>query len=718
MLNWPFLVAKKPCIVRRRWLLSVVFLLALATLFACRGQPQPTTVPSPTPPPPTPSLAGAEAVAREFLRAWQDGAYDRMYTLLSPSAQQLIPAERFTARYQAIAEEATITGLTASIVSAQRAVTTTAQVTFTLTVDTHLAGQFQVENGLDLSHNQQRWAVDWAPKAIFPLLLRDNLVHMFIRVPSRGNIYDRKDRPLATEGHIIEVGVVPGQIEDEAQLLQVLSALFGLPQETVKALYAQAARPDWFMPIGSLSPEVAQAKEELLSSVPGITWRETPVRTYPHGALAAQVVGYMAEIDAETLARLETEGYQPGDRVGVSGLEGWGEEYLAGKRGGTLAIISPEGRIVWTLAERLAEPAHSIHTTLDVDLQRSAESILAERVGAIVVLDVHSGEVLALVSYPRFDPSVLTAGATEAQWQALLNDARRPFLNRATAGMYPPGSAFKIVTMAAGMEELGLTQYNSYYCAGRWDGLADGATRYCWVRSGHGTLDLLNGLVQSCDTVFWEIGKALNQWDSHALPRYARSFGLGAPSQLNALDEATGLIPDPTWKSQHYSGAEQEWLPRDAVNMAIGQGDVLVTPLQMANLVAAVANGGTLYAPRLVRRVHSPMYGSTQEYGPQVLGQLPVSAANLDVVRRAMEGVVSYGTASRAFIGAAVRMAGKSGTAEAPPHEPHAWFVGYAPADAPQIAVAVVLEHGGEGGRNAAPLFRQVVEAYMTLSGG
>lgn len=692
-------------------------LLALLIAVACRAEPQPTPLPLPTAPPPTPSVQAAQDVARAFLSAWQAGDYQGMYALLSPASQSTISAERFAARYEGIAEEATLTGLTASVASAQRALTNTVQVSFTLTIDTRMVGQFQVDNVLDLAHDGQRWAVDWTPKAIFPLLVWDNLVHLFVHVPSRGNIHDRQDLPLATEGKLIELGVVPGQIEDEASLLGVLGALLGEPQEAIRARYASALRPDWFMPVGEISPELAQLNERLLSSVPGITWREKAARTYPQGTLAAHVIGYMAQIDEPTLAERQDEGYGPDDWVGVSGLEGWGESYLSGRRGGTLAIISPEGRIVWTLAERQADPARSIYTTLDTELQRATESILEQRVGSIVVLDVNSGDVLALVSYPRFDPQQLTAGATVEQWQALLNDPQRPFLNRAIAGVYPPGSAFKIVTLAAGMQELGLSEHQTYYCAGRWDGLADGATRYCWQRSGHGTLSLLNGLVQSCDTVFWEIGKALNELDRDALPRYARAFGLGDVSGLNALNEAAGLIPDAAWKAQNYSGAEQEWLPRDAVNMAIGQGDVLVTPLQMANLVSAVANGGTLYRPRLVRRIASPL-GEVLEFPAQAAGQLPLSAVNLDVEQRAMEGVVAYGTASRAFLGATIPMAGKSGTAEAPPAETHAWFVGYAPANNPQIGVAVVLEHGGEGGADAAPLFRRVVEAYMAQRGG
>jgi penicillin-binding protein 2 len=704
-------MAERPEAVNRWLLLVCLSLLVLGAASGCRPAPQPSPTPVPVPTA-TPSLDGAETVARDYLRAWQSGAYEQMYALLSPAAQASVPSDRFVARYQAIAAEATMTGLTASIAGLQRLVASTAQVSFTLTVDTQLAGQFQLENELALAYDGQRWGIDWSPKAIFPLLRADNLVYMFTHVPERGSIYDRRGSALATQGTLVELGVVPGQIKDEAQLLNVLRAILGLPQDAIKARYAQAGRPDWFMPVGDLTEEQAQANEALLSSVPGITWREKSIRIYPQGSVAAQVVGYMAQIDAATLARLESQGYRSGDRLGVSGMENWAEEFLAGSRGGTLTIIGPDGRIVWTLAERPARASSDIHTTLNLDLQRATESILGQRVGAIVVLDVRNGEVLAMASYPRYDPGTLTAGASTEVWQGLLNDPQRPFLNRAIAGAYPPGSTFKLVTISAGLQELGLAEASRFYCAGRWDGLADGATRYCWLTTGHGSLDLFNGLVQSCDSVFWEIGKALNEHDPYALPRYARGFGLGAPTGLNALDEAAGLIPDPDWKAQAYSGVETQWLPRDAVNMAIGQGDVLATPLQMANLTAAVANGGTLYRPRLVRQIHSLIDGVVQDYPPEVLAQLPVSAATLQTVRRAMQGVVSYGTASRAFVGAIIPMAGKSGTAEAPPNPSHAWFVGYAPVDAPQIAVAVVLEHGGEGGKDAAPLFRKVVEAW------
>jgi len=700
--------------VHQRSRLGYLLLLALLALSACQAEPTPAPTPTPIPTP-TPPLAAAETVARDYLRAWQSTDYSEMYMHLSSSAMAAISEDKFVARYEAIAAEATLTSVTASITAVQRTAVTTALVSFTLTADTHLVGQFQVENELKLSHDGQRWGVDWSPEAIFPLLGQDKLVHMFVQVPSRASIYDRWDQPLATDGKVVELGVVPGQIQDEAKLLDVLHLLLGLPQAEIKAKYASAVRPDWFMPAGEISQESATANEALLSSVPGITWRENAVRIYPQGSLAAHTVGYMARIDAETLAQLAAKGYDETSMTGVAGLEGWGEEYLGGTRGGTLAVISPDGRIVWTLAERPAEDSSSIYTTLNVDLQRAIEGILGERIGAIVALDPRNGEVLAMASFPRYDPGELTAGTPAQGWAALLNDERRPFLDRAIAGVYPPGSTFKIITLSAGLQELGLNQNKSYYCAGRWDGLTDGATRYCWLKTGHGTLSLFNGLVQSCDTVFWEVGKALNEHDTRVLSRYAHAFGLGQVSGLNALNEAAGLIPDPDWKAQNYSGVEQQWLPRDAVNMAIGQGDVLATPLQMANLVAAVANGGTLYRPRLVRQIRSLVEGVVQDVPPEILGQLPVSTTDLQIVHRALEAVITEGTAKRAFSNASVRMAGKSGTAEAPPAASHAWFVGYAPANDPQIAVAVVLEHGGEGGADAAPLFRQVVEAFMAL---
>ncbi len=696
----------------------IVFISLLSTslvLMSCQRAAAPTSVPT-VAPTPTASAEGAETVANDYCRAWQNGAYERMYAMLSPAAAARITSDAFVNRHRSIAAEASMTAITLTIMGVHQVADARAEVPFKLSMDTLLAGRVESDNTLQLVY-ENGWAVDWTPAAIFPLLTDDNLVHMFVKAPARGNIYDRRDLPLANEGEIIQVGVVPGQIQDEERLLDALSRVLGIDGEKIRSRYAGAGRPDWFMPVGDITPESAAANKTWLETDAGITWRSVATRSYPHGALAGHVLGYIAEISAEELKQQTARGYEPGDLVGKMGLERWGEEYLAGNRGGQLAIINPDGRIVLTLGERPAEPSRSIYTTLDPDVQRVAEEALQGRVGAIVAMDVRTGDILAMASYPSFSPAILSGGATAEQWQALLSDGNHPFLNRATSGVYPPGSTFKVVTMAAGMEELGLSPHESYYCAGLWDGLADGFARTCWVPTGHGSIDLSNALVQSCDSAFWSVGKALNDKNPGLLSQYARDFGLGAPTGLHGLDEADGLVPDPEWKAQHYSGQEQNWLPRDAINMCIGQGDLLTTPLQMASVFAAIANGGTVYRPRLVRRAASLMGGDAIEFPVETVRTLPVSPEHLAAIRRGLEGVAAHGTGSAALAGASIAMAGKTGTAEAPPKQPHAWFVGYAPVQDPLVAVAVVLEHGGEGGRDAAPLFRKVVEAFLKVPG-
>ena len=265
--------------------------------------------------------------------------------------------------------------------------------------------------------------------------------------------------------------------------------------------------------------------------------------------------------------------------------------------------------------------------------------------------------------------------------------------------------------MTAGMEKLGLTADTSYFCTGTWDRLGDQFIKTCWLKTGHGRINLQDGLTQSCDSVFYDVGLALQNADPQILPDMARAFGLGAATGLASVEESSGLVPDPAWKLTEKG---EGWFPGDSVNLAIGQGYLLTTPLQIANLLAAVGNGGTLYRPQLVQRITDPD-DADQVSQPELLARLPVSLERLTVIRKGLEGVVSgpRGTAREAFEGATFTAAGKTGTAESGQEEPHAWFAGYAPADSPQVAIAVVVEHSGEGSKEAAPLFRQMAEAYF-----
>jgi penicillin-binding protein 2 len=316
-----------------------------------------------------------------------------------------------------------------------------------------------------------------------------------------------------------------------------------------------------------------------------------------------------------------------------------------------------------------------------------------------------------MASYPRFDPSLFAAGIDQKTWVDLNSNPHRPLIGRGTQSAYPPGSVFKIVTMAAGMEKLGFVAGSPFVCTGTWDRLGDQFIKTCWLKTGHGNINLQDGLTQSCDVVFYEVGLALQNADPQILPDMARGFGLGVVTGITGVEETAGLVPDLAWKLAEKG---ESWFPGDTVNLAIGQSYLLATPLQVANLLAAVGNGGTLYRPQLIQRIAEPI-GPEQVNQPEVLARLPVGSENLSVIRAALEGVVSgpRGTARETFAGAAFTAIGKTGTSETGQEEPHAWFAGCAPADSPQVAIAVILEHAGEGSKEAAPVFRQMAEAYF-----
>ena len=662
----------------------------------------PTPQPTATPPPPP-----AGETAQTFLKAWEQAQYGVMYGLLSSKSREEIDEEKFVGRYRSIAAEATISSLSTGI-KAVEGQGDQATAVYTVTMQTFLVGQIDQENVLPLILEDNVWKVQWSPQLIFSQLTGSNLIHLFFQAPTRANIYDRRGQILATQGALVTVGVVPGQIQDEEKLLNELSRILDMDREAVKARYENAGRPDWFMPVKDLTLEELRGHEGPLSSIPGVLMRQKEIRAYPYETLAAQTLGYMSEINAEELGQLAEQGYQPGDPLGKVGLERWGEPYLAGRRGGLLTVITPEGDIVTRIKDRPPALGRALHTTLDLALQQAVEEILGDKRGAIVALDPRNGEILAMVSHPAYDPNEMTRGLTTEQWQTLLDDKQRPLVNRVTQALYPVGSVFKIVTMAAGMEKAGLTRDTPYVCEGVWYGLGQDWPKHDWKEGGHGPITLFQGLVQSCDIVFYEIGKQLYEMDRALFPEFVRSVGLGERTGLEEVDEAAGFVPGPD---------NQVWFAGDAVNLAIGQGDMLATPLQVAQLLAAVANGGTRYRPRLVQRIGSSPEEEETVRPPEELGKLPVSPANLQVIREALAEATRdpHGTSRSALRGMAVPVAGKTGTAEHVGKEPHAWFAGYAPADAPRLVVVVIVEEGGEGSKVAAPLFRKVVEAWLGL---
>jgi len=638
-----------------------------------------------------------------------------MYARLSPASQAAIDAASFSQRYQNALTTATILTVTTYLQSALRE-DEQASVSFQLTLDTALVGTLITDTVMSLSLYEGQWWVDWNEGLIWPQLAGGHYFRMEYSVPARSNIYDQTGLGLATEGTIVTIGIIPGQIADENALLTALAPVTGLSPDEIRGRYV-AAPAEWKVPIADIPAEVSVEHNTLLSSIPGIYRDEKEGRTYPYGTAAPHVVGWVAPVPAEQLQAYRARGYRGDEWVGISGLEAWGEEILAGQHGGVLTVVTPAGEKVATAAERPATPSRTIYTTINRDFQTRVQQILGNRTGAIVVLDVHSGAVRALASGPGFDPNVFVGPAGEVGRAQILADPRHPLFNRATQGTYPSASVFKIVTMAAAMEAAGMDPAQTFfYCPGYWEGLGPTFHKVCWKADGHGDISLNDALTASCDVTFYAVGQTLDGVGQDVLPQFGRGFGFGEPTGLEGVLETGGLVPDPAWK---VNAIGEAWWVGDTVNLAIGQGYLLVTPLQVARMMAAVANGGTLYRPYVVASLSAAGDIPEQTTQPQAVGQLPVSPAHLAAIQEALLGVTTspIGTAPHRFAGLSIPVAGKTGTAEVggPDTVPHSWFAAYAPADNPEIAIAVLVEHAGEGSSVAAPLARQVVEAYYGL---
>ncbi|MGC9397560.1 MAG: penicillin-binding protein 2 [Anaerolineae bacterium] len=694
----------------------LALLTLLTLLFGCsipQTTPTPTATATPRPPTPTPDLVGPEVVGRAFLDAWSRDDYAKMYDYLAPSLRAGLSRERFEQAYRTALE--TTTTLTVTTIPQELLVDgSQAHMIFLERWETALFGTLETQNRLELTLEAQQWGVNWERAAIWPELAGGNTFVVEYRVPPRANIYDKEGAGLAVPSTIVTVGVIPGQIQDETTLLAGLSEALGMSAEEIRAAYA--GQPDnWFIPIADISGEESQQHAALLAQ-PGIELRERAGRLYPLDGVGAHVVGWVAPIPAESADIYRQRGYRADARVGVAGLEAWGEALLAGKNGGRLYLVDPEGHYVHSVADVEPERGRSLTTTLDRTLQKHVEEILGTRRGAVVALDVNTGAVRAMASGPGFDNNIFVRPTDEVERRSVLTHPDRPLLNRAIQETYPCGSVFKIVTMATALESEHATAQTRFFCPGYWDGLGSANRKTCWLESGHGDLNLKEGLIGSCNVVFYEVGKRLHEADPELLPTYGAAFGLGQRTGLPELYEAAGLMPDPQWKEETYF---EGWATGDSVNLAIGQGFIQVTPLQVARMIAAIANGGTLYRPYLVSKIAANNFHPEETIAPVAVGQLPLSADHLATIQEAMLGVTTQplGTASHRFQGLSIPVAGKTGTAQAPGEEalPHAWFAGYFPADAPEIALVVLVENAGEGSAIAAPLFRQIVEAYYGL---
>lgn len=673
-----------------------------------------TAVPTPPPtatigpPTATPSADALKSAVDQFVKAWQDGKYADMYQMLSASAKASITQDKFVKRYTDIAS-----GIDQISVSVNATIPTSAtpsgspptvNVPYHVTYNLAVLGQIAEDNQMPMVLENGSWKVAWTPGLIFKDLTADRVVRYNSSVPTRGSILDRNGNVLAQDGAILTVGVVPGEIKDEGAMLKALGDYLKMSPNDIKKLYA-SAQPDWFVPIKDLPDSEKASAQQKVGNVLGVSLRERQRRVYPYGSATADFVGYVSPVTDADLATLRAKGYETGDMVGRAGIEAWGEKYLAGQKGASLTILGQDGTLVRTIAQKAPVPGDTIVTSVDVNYQIQANKILGDHSGSLIVLNPEDNTILAISSEPTFDPNLFVLGMSDAQWKAL-NGPTRPLFFRAAQGTYPTGSIFKVITMAAGLEKGVTKPTETFDCGPDWHGLP-GVTLHNW--RAEGTLNLIQGLTGSCDPTFYTLGLRLNQLDPNILPSFARAFGLGKSTQVSGIDDAPGLVPDPAWKQKNVG---QPWYDGDGVNLAIGQGYLLATPLQMANVYSTIANHGAVRSPVLVTEIKSPDGSVVESFSAKSLGTVPVSAQNLTYITDGMRGVTStpLGTAYYAWRDSKIPMEAKTGSAENETSKAHAWFVGYTPPDHPNLLALVMLEGGELGGEFAAPLGRQIVE--------
>ncbi|GAB6138384.1 penicillin-binding protein 2 [Halanaerobaculum tunisiense] len=549
----------------------------------------------------------------------------------------------------------------------------------------------------------------------------------------RGKIYDQDEKLLVSNKLTYTVSVIPSELEKSEEQLTELTTILDLKLEEIKNKLKDNTTDRAVVLQRDISREELIRLEENKSQIPGLIIEKKPIREYVHDDLASHVLGYVGEISASELTSKSDQDYRIGDLIGKAGLESIYEDYLRGKKGKKLIEVNNLGQKVDTLGVENPVTGYDLVLNLDYKLQKTAEKLLAEKIkqliakakddvevkqppkgGAVIITDPDDGSILAMASYPEYDPNQFSTGMSPSEWQKLNDNYYQPLLNRAINTSAPSGSIFKIVTAAAGMEELditGETEFNDpgYYKTG-------GVKFKNWYPGGQGEIDFVDAIAWSNNTVFYKLGHQLYKEDKTLLQQYARQFGLGSQTKVDLPNEAQGLVPDPAWRKNRFDKRENQiWYPGYTINLAIGQGNLRTSPLQLANLVSAVANGGKLYQPLIVDKIIDSEGELIKNVQPQLLSELEVAQSDLEVITKGMQGVTEYGTAEDSFENIPLAIAGKTGTAQTGGNRPnHGWFAGFAPVDEPEIAISVFIEYGGSSS-NTLPIAKGMIKEYFDL---
>ena len=563
----------------------------------------------------------------------------------------------------------------------------------------------------------------------FRRLSENNCIRLQSIDPPRGLIYDRNRVLLVDNRPSFDLSIILKDAKLINDTIERLSEYIKVPADDLMSKIKKCKGISIYKPF-LLKPDIGRdalaAIEVYKYDLPGIEVNVRPRRHYINRRTAAHFIGYLSKINSDELKSGKYSGYGSVDFIGKFGVEKAYESYLRGKRGGRQVEVNATGQVVRILQTVDARPGHNIYLTIDLKLQQKAEELLEGVAGAVAAMDPATGEILALASSPSFDQNSFVTGMSHEQWHALVSNRFRPMENKAVQGRYPPASTYKIVTAIAGLEEGIITKDTRFYCPGHYK-CGDRDFR-CWKKVGHGNIDIVTALAESCDVFFYQVGQKLG---IDRLAWYAKACGLGSPTGINLDQEASGLIPTAAWKKRR-TGIT--WQRGETLSVAIGQGYNLVTPLQMLVLTSAVANDGIRYNPLILKTIETAegkiISDDSLHTKREIAGKLPASRQTLEIVKKGLWEVVNgkKGTARIARIDG-IAVSGKTGTAQVVSRKedeeideenrafhlkPHAWFVAFAPSDDPKIAIAVIVEHGEHGSSTAAPIARELIRTYLS----
>jgi len=701
---------------------SAIILITLLVMAACSvasptsetEQVQTATATLPDPRVYVTRAPDVDGAVSAFMDAWIAEDYSAMYGMLSGESQSQVSIEEFSEKYNDTAVTMTLDfeeGIQYEILSSvtnPNIASANVQVNY----KTNLFGTFTRDLILPFTRGAGEWRLVWDAGLILPELQGGNALEIVRQTTPRGYIYASDGYPIAAQEEAVAIGFIPGYLDKDLMGLfyRTMADLTIYQVDEVREMTEEAFEGDYVVLGEALQSEVDR-NMSALSMLSGVYLNYYSSRFYYDGGIAPQAVGHLTYISEAELDRYSRLGYAPNERFGSTGLEYSFENELSGERGASLYVKDASGQIVSKLAEKGTAAAQSLTTTIDPRLQYLLQQSLGDYRGAIVVMEIDTGRVIAMVSNPQFDPNLFDINnqnfvyADNPYFE--FND---PVFNRATNGQYPLGSVFKIITLAAALETGVYTQESELYCDHSVI-VCGGIELFDWTyekeKPPSGQLTLPEGLMRSCNPWFFTIGEGLfNAGYPNAIADLARDFGLGQETGIE-ISEQPGNIP------------ESITLCDQNTQLAIGQGDMTVTPLQVASFVAAVGNGGTLYRPALVEEIGPENGTPSYTFEPEVIGNLPVSEENLAIIRDAMESVIKNGrgTAHRELGTMPYPVFGKTGTAQNPFGESHAWFAGFTGVgngDRPDIAVAVILENAGEGSELAAPVFRRAVSLYFS----